>query len=269
MPDHRGSRFALEVLFLLALAVGLTLADLQPLEIGGIMLLGWVIVAALEWAAWRDEPHYGSGLPPRYYVPRSTCRRRGRSSRCSAGLPRGAARRSSDLDRLGRAPRRDARRMAAQRSRSRTREPDEQEEAAAGRAARLAAAALVDVEPLPVPTPSRSRSPSRNRSRRAVAPDAWVAPELPAVRADEPDDATEDSTATGRAGRRRARPALHDVALARSQQATARYSLDPLAEPPAKRRFGRGGTPEPLPVVEVPARPNGVRPLPGRPTRQD
>src|SRR3954451_8763392 len=69
MPDHRGSRFALEVLFLLALAVGLTLADLQPLEIGGIMLLGWLIVPALEWAAWRNEPHYGSGLPPRYYVP--------------------------------------------------------------------------------------------------------------------------------------------------------------------------------------------------------
>ena len=69
MPDHRGSRFALEVLFLLALAVGLTLADLRPLEIGGVMLLGWLIVAALEWAAWRDEPHYGSGLPPRYYVP--------------------------------------------------------------------------------------------------------------------------------------------------------------------------------------------------------
>src|SRR5213080_3237619 len=70
MADHRGSRFALEVLFLVALAVGLALADLQPLAIGGVMLLGWVIVAALEWAAWRGEPHYGSGLPPRYYVPR-------------------------------------------------------------------------------------------------------------------------------------------------------------------------------------------------------
>ncbi len=33
------------------------------------MLLGWLIVAVLEWAAWRGEPHYGSGLPPRYYVP--------------------------------------------------------------------------------------------------------------------------------------------------------------------------------------------------------
>src|SRR4051812_39534227 len=69
MPDSRGSRFALEVLFLIALAVTLTLADLRPVEIGGVMLVGWVVVAALEWAAWREQPHYGSGLPPRYYVP--------------------------------------------------------------------------------------------------------------------------------------------------------------------------------------------------------
>ena len=70
MPDRRGSRFVLEALFLVALAVGLTLAKLTTLQIAGVMLLGWVIVAALEWAAWRGEPHYGSGLPPRYYVPR-------------------------------------------------------------------------------------------------------------------------------------------------------------------------------------------------------
>src|SRR5260221_6250601 len=68
MTDRRGSRFVLEVLFLLALTVALTLANLSPLEIAGIMLVGWVIVALLEWVAWRDEPHYGSGLPPRYYV---------------------------------------------------------------------------------------------------------------------------------------------------------------------------------------------------------
>src|SRR5881275_3411756 len=55
MSDRRGSRFLVEVLFLL--------------EIAGVMLVGWVVVALFEWAAWRDEPHYGSGLPPRYYVP--------------------------------------------------------------------------------------------------------------------------------------------------------------------------------------------------------
>src|SRR6059036_3658398 len=70
MTDRRGSRFLFEVLFLVALATALTLAHLDALEIGLVMLVGWVIVAALEWAAWRGEPHYGSGLPPRYYVPR-------------------------------------------------------------------------------------------------------------------------------------------------------------------------------------------------------
>ncbi|HEY7397883.1 MAG TPA: hypothetical protein VH538_06250 [Gaiellaceae bacterium] len=69
MLDRQGSRFALEVLFLAALATGLALAKLDTLEIVGVMALGWLVVALLEWAAWRNEPHYGSGLPPRYYVP--------------------------------------------------------------------------------------------------------------------------------------------------------------------------------------------------------
>src|SRR5215208_1805829 len=69
MPDSRASRFVFEVLFLVALAVAVVLADASPLQIAGVMLVGWVIVALLEWAAWRDEPHYASGLPPRYYVP--------------------------------------------------------------------------------------------------------------------------------------------------------------------------------------------------------
>src|SRR3954467_12064133 len=69
MSDRRGSGFAFEVLFLISLAVALTLANLRPIEIGAIMLVGWLVVAALEWAAWREQPHYGSGLPPRYYVP--------------------------------------------------------------------------------------------------------------------------------------------------------------------------------------------------------
>jgi hypothetical protein len=67
--DRQGSRFALEVLFIAALATGLALAKLRPLEIVGVMALGWLVVALLEWVAWRAEPHYGSGLPPRYYVP--------------------------------------------------------------------------------------------------------------------------------------------------------------------------------------------------------
>jgi hypothetical protein len=70
VPDRRGSRFLLEVVFLVGLAAALAFAHLRPVEIAGAMLLGWVLVAVLEWAAWRGRPHYGSGLPPRYYVPR-------------------------------------------------------------------------------------------------------------------------------------------------------------------------------------------------------
>src|SRR3954453_3656241 len=72
MSDRRGSRFLVEVLFLLALAVALTLTNLSPLEIAGVMLVGWVVVPLFEWAAWRDEPPSGRGPPPRYYVPQVT-----------------------------------------------------------------------------------------------------------------------------------------------------------------------------------------------------
>ena len=70
MPERRGSRFVVEALFLAALTIALALAHLDALEIVGAMALGWLVVAALEWTAWRGEPHYGAGLPPRYYLPR-------------------------------------------------------------------------------------------------------------------------------------------------------------------------------------------------------
>ncbi len=70
MPDRRGSRFLLEVLFLAGLAAALAYARLRTAEIAGVMLAGWALVAALEWVAWRGRPHYRSGLPPRYYIPR-------------------------------------------------------------------------------------------------------------------------------------------------------------------------------------------------------
>jgi hypothetical protein len=69
MGDRRGSQFVFEALFLIALATALAFAHLHAYEIAGGMLLGWLVVAALEWATWRGRPHYGSGVPPRYYVP--------------------------------------------------------------------------------------------------------------------------------------------------------------------------------------------------------
>lgn len=71
MPERRGFRFALEVLFLAALAAALSFGDLRPSVIAALMLLGWLLVALLEWVTWRGEAHYGRGLPPRYYVPRT------------------------------------------------------------------------------------------------------------------------------------------------------------------------------------------------------
>ncbi len=56
--------------------------------------------------------------------------------------------------------------------------------------------------------------------------------------------------------------------LVRSVQRVARYSLDPLAAPAPRKRFGRGAVAE-VPAVEVPARPEGLRPLPGLSNRQD
>jgi hypothetical protein len=69
MRERRALRFLLEALFLGALAAALVVADLDPLWIAGVMLLGWIVVAFYEWAATRELPHYGRGLPPRYYVP--------------------------------------------------------------------------------------------------------------------------------------------------------------------------------------------------------
>jgi hypothetical protein len=69
VANGRGWRFALEVAFLVALAVVLGIAEVGTSIIVIVMLAGWVLVALLEWAAWREEPHWGSGSPPRYYVP--------------------------------------------------------------------------------------------------------------------------------------------------------------------------------------------------------
>jgi hypothetical protein len=200
MVDRRGSRFAFEVLFLVALAVGLTLAEVRTLVIVGVMALGWVIVAALEWAAWRGEPHFGSGLPPRYYVPRVSLPPAQPLEQVNVGYP-GAQRdeaptwiasASLRAEVLGEWP------SAGPEA------PSEAQEASEPVPVRLP-------DPLPEPTPV-------------------VLPRVP-----------------------------YNGVL-------ARYTLDPLGDPPPKRRFARrhGAEPE---GVEVPARPTGPRALPGQTNR--
>jgi hypothetical protein len=67
---RRAPRFAVEVLFLSALAAALAFVDLRPIAIAGLMLLGWALVAIFEWGALRSRAHYRSGLPPRWFVPK-------------------------------------------------------------------------------------------------------------------------------------------------------------------------------------------------------
>lgn len=242
MTDRRGSRFLLEVLFLLGLTVALTLANLRPLEIAGVMLIGWVIVALLEWVAWRDEPHYGSGLPPRYYVPQVSLPPAQPLEQFSAGYPEARdeaptwiASPALRAEMLGEWP--------------------------------VAAAAVdeaVPVEAVPVDSDPWTQAeelpaaPLGELDPAALEPSPPLIPSPVSVPA-----AAKPVTALPE----RVRPAL-DVELVRSAQRVARYSLDPLADPQPRRRFGRVTVPEPE-GVEVPARPEGARALPGHTNRQD
>jgi hypothetical protein len=51
-----GLRFALEAAFLIALAVVAGLAELSPTTIVLVMGAAWLLVAAIEWLAWREGP---------------------------------------------------------------------------------------------------------------------------------------------------------------------------------------------------------------------
>src|SRR5579862_1013333 len=69
MSERRAPRLVLEVVYLVALATALGFARLRGYEIAGLMLLGWILVGIFEWGALRGRSHYGSGLPPGWYVP--------------------------------------------------------------------------------------------------------------------------------------------------------------------------------------------------------
>jgi hypothetical protein len=271
VPDRRGSRFVLEVLFLLGLTVGLTLAKLSPLEIGGVMLIGWVIVAGLEWAAWRGEPHYGSGLPPRYYVPRVNLPPAQPLEQVATGYP--DATRDEAPTWIASAALRDELLGEWPMAAPMTEPVEVVETVVESIAAPQAPVVLPPVDPslvqgLPV-APLRELEP------------APVAPEPEPVAAEpipEPEPEAEPVAAEP-APEPEVEPApALDVALAHSAlgvaaqsvaaQSVARYHLDPLADPPPRRRFGRNGG-EASAAVDVPARPEGVRSLPGRPARQD
>ncbi len=74
MPGRLGPRFAIEALFLIALAVGVAYADLSRKWIAIVMAGGWLVVALLEltaeriWATappWRRPDYYAAPAPRR------------------------------------------------------------------------------------------------------------------------------------------------------------------------------------------------------------
>ncbi len=296
MTDRRGSRFLLEVLFLAAVAVGVTLARLTALEIAGAMLLGWLIVALLEWAAWRNEPHYGSGLPPRYYVPRldlppaqplEQVARGGYPEVSRDEAPTWIASAALRSEVLGDWP------LAIPVPDAGPDEPaDAPPEATGGEDAELDETGLddteledgdrvalppvlsleeaddggheaVDEEPEGIEAPAVLSGPA---GPGQVEPDQVEPVRLEPAGAEHigaaPDAAPSDPAPADAAP---LEEAVVDVVVIRTSRGTARYTLDPLAPPATRRRFlrGGGGAAPVVAAVDVPARPAGVRPLPG------
>lgn len=228
MTDRRASQFVLEVVFLVALAAALAFAKLSALEIVGGMLLGWVVVVALEWATWRARPHYGSGVPPKYYVPGVKLPPAQPLEQFAVGYPEAArdeaptwiASAGLRAEVLGEWP------VAAV--------PSDDDSWGVIEVPAEPVVALPpepEAKPEPEPEPEAKADPEPEPERKAE-PEPELEPEAPPV---------ERVSQQGR---------------------TARYHLEPLAETSSRRTFGRRGTPDGEPI-EVPDRPRGARGLPG------
>jgi hypothetical protein len=78
-----GLRFLLEAAFLILLAVAAGLAELSATTIVLVMAAAWLLVAAIEWLAWRESPVFTRTVveepaPPQPAAPRRRFwRRRG------------------------------------------------------------------------------------------------------------------------------------------------------------------------------------------------
>jgi outer membrane biosynthesis protein TonB len=60
MPAEIGPRFVLEAGFLILLAVVVGLAELSPALIILVMAIGWLLVALIEYFAWRQSPGFAT-----------------------------------------------------------------------------------------------------------------------------------------------------------------------------------------------------------------
>jgi len=63
MSDNFGPRFVLEAAFLVLLALAVGLAALSTIWIVAVMVVGWLLVAIVEWLAWQSERADDGGAP--------------------------------------------------------------------------------------------------------------------------------------------------------------------------------------------------------------
>ena len=185
------------------------------------MAAGWVLVAVLEWSAWRGRPHYGSGLPPRYYVPR-------------LNLPPAAP---------------------VQTTRSSGFPTAQRAQETVWKAAPAVRTETIGDWPLAVPAGGEPRTGA------PAYPDPWLEVSLPVAPLER--DAAGGETQVAAAPEPEIVLATWSTVIAARTKEGPRafHLLDPLAEPPRRRR---GAGAEGPPRVEVPARPPGVRRLPSR-----
>jgi hypothetical protein len=246
MPDGRGARIALEAAFLVAVAAVLGVAAVEPAWIVLVMLLAWVIVALLEWAAWREEPHWASGAPPRYHVPYQPLPPRPPSEELPAfsSYPKPAPRESESPTWIATPE------LRGELLGWPAVQPEEQP--AGGE--------------LPVELPAKAAGVAVEReldepgwpvdAEPAAVADRWVVEELPVLAEPEPVEPESVGPEPETQPDTRPQPLPFVVRL-------ARHSVDPFAEPPAGRRPWRKQEEAPLAAAELPVLPRHAR-LPAR-----
>jgi len=226
--ERRVVRVVLEVLFLVALAVALGFAQLSPPAIVAVMLVAWALVALAELGAARDRPHFRSGLPPRYHVPRVSLPPPQPLEPVQTG--RGTAR-SDEAPTWIAPPLRRA-------------EPEDWPVAVLPPAAHHTLVGEAEPDSQSVPGRSAASEPALPAP---VAAEAQVAaPEGPVPEPEAPPPMPEPL-----------------VLVPDEESGTAQYRLDPLEEPPRQRPWRRRSRELPA-VLDVPARPGRGRPLPRR-----
>ena len=240
MSERRALRLLVEVAFLAALAAALTFADLAPFETAGVMVLGWLLVAVFEWGAWRGRPHFGSGLPPRWYLPRVTLPPPRPLEQFSAGYP--AVDAGADAPTWIASPAMLAEWPVAEA------EPQTELETPVDEATHVHELPELD-ELLPLEPPDEAAEPElepEEEPEEVAEPEPAAAPTpepAPDEAVGEPAPAPPAAPADGR---------------------TARHRIDPLAPPPARaRRFGKRA-PAAAVDVDVPAGPPPGRTLPAQ-----